>query len=59
MLDLDAFLTDLASSDYAGAVSLEVDLRPALGHGARLADAMVDMRERTEDALAGARREAS
>ena len=59
VLDLDAFLTDLASSDYAGAVSLEVDLRPSLGHGAQLADAMLDMRERTEDALAGARREAS
>jgi sugar phosphate isomerase/epimerase len=59
VLDLDAFLTDLASSDYTGAVSLEVDLRPSLGHGARLADAMVEMRERTEDALAGARREAS
>jgi sugar phosphate isomerase/epimerase len=59
ILDLDGFLTDLASTDYAGAVSLEVDLRPSLGHGERLADAMVEMRERTEDALAGARREAS
>lgn len=58
VLDLDAFLADLASSDFEGAVSLEVDLRPALGHGARLADAMVDMRERTEEALAGARRQA-
>lgn len=51
VLDLDSFLGDLASSDYNGAVSLEVDLRPSLGHAGRLADVMVRMRERTEDAL--------
>jgi len=52
VLDLDAFLEDLAGSAYGGAVSLEVDLRPALGHSDRLATVMVDMRERVELALA-------
>jgi sugar phosphate isomerase/epimerase len=58
VLDLDAFLEDLADSDYEGAVSLEVDLRPALGHDERLAAVMVDMRERTEWALESAGRAA-
>jgi sugar phosphate isomerase/epimerase len=58
VLDLDAFLEDLAGSDYEGAVSLEVDLRPALGHDERLATVMVDMRERTERALESAGRAA-
>ncbi len=58
VLDLDAFLHDLADSDYEGAVSLEVDLRPALGHDERLATVMVDMRERTERALESAGRAA-
>lgn len=56
VLDLDAFLQDLVDSDYEGAVSLEVDLRPALGHDERLATVMVDMRERTERALESAGR---
>lgn len=51
VLDLDGFLADLAGSSYEGAVSLEVDLRPSLGHAARLADLMVAMRERAEDGL--------
>jgi len=53
VLDLDAFLDDLAVSGFDGAVSLEVDLRPALGDGDRLATTMVRMRERTELALVG------
>jgi sugar phosphate isomerase/epimerase len=52
VLDLDAYLEDLVGSGYDGAVSLEVDLRPSLGHSDRLATVMVDMRERTERALA-------
>jgi sugar phosphate isomerase/epimerase len=51
VLDLDAFLADLATSAYGGAVSLEVDLRPDLGDGPRLADRLVAMRERTERSL--------
>jgi sugar phosphate isomerase/epimerase len=51
VLDLDGFLDDLAGSPYEGAVSLEVDLRPSLGHPGRLADAMVEMRERVETSL--------
>jgi sugar phosphate isomerase/epimerase len=58
VLDLDAFLDDLVVSRFDGAVSLEVDLRPALGHGDRLATTMVRMRERTERALASAGRAA-
>ena len=56
VLDIDGFLEDLADSGYDGAVSLEVDLRPALGQTERLADVMVTMRERTERALASAGR---
>ena len=56
VLDLDTFVEDLAVSGFDGAVSLEVDLRPALGHEDRLATAMVRMRERTELALASAGR---
>jgi sugar phosphate isomerase/epimerase len=58
VLDLDAFLEDLVVSGYDGAVSLEVDLRPALGDADRLAATMVRMRERTERALASAARAA-
>jgi sugar phosphate isomerase/epimerase len=58
VLDLDAFLGDLAVSGFGGAVSLEVDLRPALGHENRLATTMVQMRERTELALASTGRPA-
>jgi sugar phosphate isomerase/epimerase len=56
VLDIDGFLEDLAGSGYEGAVSLEVDLRPALGHMERLATMMVDMRERTERILESAGR---
>jgi len=56
VLDLDAFLEDIVGSGYDGAVSLEVDLRPSLGHTERLATVMVAMRERTEMALASAGR---
>jgi sugar phosphate isomerase/epimerase len=56
VLDIDGFLEDLARSEYDGAVSLEVDLRPSLGHTERLATVMVEMRERTERVLASAGR---
>jgi sugar phosphate isomerase/epimerase len=58
VLDIDGFLDDLARSGYDGAVTLEVDLRPALGHTERLATVMVEMRERTEQALESAGRAA-
>jgi len=58
VLDLNAFLVDLAASGFDGAVSLEVDLRPSLGHPETLAATMVGMRERTELALASAGRAA-
>ena len=50
--------TDLATSGFDGAVSLEVDLRPSLGHPEKLEATMVGMRERTELALASAGRAA-
>jgi sugar phosphate isomerase/epimerase len=56
VLDLDRFLEDLAASGFDGAVSLEVDLRPSLGDADALAATMIDMRERTERALASAGR---
>jgi sugar phosphate isomerase/epimerase len=58
VLDIDGFLEDLIGSAFEGAVSLEVDLRPALGHMERLATVMVDMRERTERVLESAGRAA-
>lgn len=58
VLDIDGFLEELAGSAYEGAVSLEVDLRPALGHMERLATVMVEMRERTERVLESAGRAA-
>jgi sugar phosphate isomerase/epimerase len=58
VLDIDGFLDDLVRSGFEGAVSLEVDLRPSLGHTDRLATVMVDMRERTERALESAGRTA-
>ncbi len=58
VLDLDAFLADVATSGFEGAVSLEVDLRPSLGHPEKLEATMVGMRERTELALASAGRAA-
>jgi sugar phosphate isomerase/epimerase len=59
VLDLDGFLADLGASAYEGAVSLEVDLRPDLGHPDRVETSMVLMRERTEAALVAAGRPAS
>jgi len=51
VLDLDAFCDDLVAANYAGAVSLEVDLRTHLTDPERLREAMVRMREQTESAL--------
>ena len=59
VLDLEGFLGDLGASGYEGAVSLEVDLRPDLGHADRVEASMVRMREDTEAALAAAGRAAS
>jgi hypothetical protein len=56
VLDLDRFLEDLAGSEFDGAVSLEVDLRPSLGDTDALAATMIQMRERAERALASAGR---
>jgi sugar phosphate isomerase/epimerase len=47
-LPLDAFLDDLVRSGYAGAVSLEVDLRRFLTDPAALQAKLVSMRERAE-----------
>jgi sugar phosphate isomerase/epimerase len=60
VLPLGAFLDDLATSDYEGAVSLEVDLRRYLTDAARLRETMVSMREGVELRLAdpAVRREA-
>jgi sugar phosphate isomerase/epimerase len=52
VLDLDAFCADLASSGYADAVSLEVDLRTHLTDPAGLRAIMVSMREDAERMLA-------
>jgi len=54
VLPLDRFLEDLAASDYAGSVSLEVDLRRAAADPARLGAVMTSMRERVERTLAAA-----
>ena len=51
ILPLDAFLDDLAASDYPGAVSLEVDLRGHLTNAERLRSIMVSMRESLERRL--------
>jgi sugar phosphate isomerase/epimerase len=51
VLDLDAFCEDLAADGYAGAVSLEVDLRTHLTDPVRLREVMVSMRERAERSL--------
>jgi sugar phosphate isomerase/epimerase len=56
VLDIDGFLDDLARSGYDGAVTLEVDLRPALGQTERLTIVMLEMRQRTEQALESAGR---
>jgi len=52
VLPIDAFLADLAAGDYAGSVSLEVDLRRVAGDPTRLRDVMTAMRERVEGRLA-------
>jgi sugar phosphate isomerase/epimerase len=52
VLPLDAFLDDLVTSDFAGSVSLEVDLRTSLTDPARLRQIMVSMREDAERRLA-------
>jgi sugar phosphate isomerase/epimerase len=54
ILPLDDFLEDLAQSDYAGSVSLEVDLRRVANDPARLRTVMESMRERVEGRLAPA-----
>jgi sugar phosphate isomerase/epimerase len=51
VLPLDAFLDDLATSGFAGSVSLEVDLRTSLTDPARLRRIMVSMREDAERRL--------
>ncbi len=53
VLDLDAFLDDLAGDGYEGSISLEVDLRRHLTDDQRLHRVMVDMRERVNARLAG------
>lgn len=50
VLDIDAIVADLARSGYAGAVSLEVDLRAAMQRGA-VRELLVAMRERVEGLL--------
>jgi sugar phosphate isomerase/epimerase len=52
VLPIDAFLEELAFDGYAGAVSLEVDLRRSLGDPGELRRTMVAMRERCESRLA-------
>jgi sugar phosphate isomerase/epimerase len=52
VLDLEAFLLDLAGSDFAGVVSLEVDLRKRTDDRDALRFLLISMRERVEAALA-------
>lgn len=51
VLELDGFLDDLATSDYDGAVSLEVDLRRYLTEPRLLRQVLVRMRESLEARL--------
>jgi len=51
VLELDAFLEDLAADGYEGSVSLEVDLRRYLTDADKLHDIMVSMREDVEARL--------
>ncbi len=51
VLPIDAFLDELADDGYAGAVSLEVDLRRHLADRAELLRVMTAMRERCERRL--------
>lgn len=52
VLPIDAFLEELALDGYAGAISLEVDLRRTMGDPAELRRVMTAMRARCESALA-------
>ena len=52
VLDLEAFLLDLAGSDFAGVVSLEVDLRKRTDDRDALRSLLTSMRERVEATLA-------
>ena len=52
VLDLNAFLLDLAASDFTGAVSLEVDLRKHSQDRDALCSLLTSMREGVEAALA-------
>jgi sugar phosphate isomerase/epimerase len=52
VLDLEGFLRGLGASDFAGAVSLEVDLRKRLADPGALRELLIGMRERTEAQLA-------
>jgi sugar phosphate isomerase/epimerase len=52
VLDLDGFLTDLAESQFAGSVSLEVDLRKRRDDPAALRSLLVSMREHVQTRLA-------
>ncbi len=51
ILDLDAFLRDLAGDGYRGSVSLEVDLRRYLTDATKLSEIMISMREHAEERL--------
>jgi len=51
VLPIDELLVDLARDGYAGAVTLEVDLRRSLTDPERLRELMVQMRERCEHRL--------
>jgi sugar phosphate isomerase/epimerase len=51
VLDIDGFLRGLGASDFAGTVSLEVDLRRRVADPAALRTLLISMRERTEAAL--------
>ncbi len=53
ILDLDAFLADLAGDGYRGSVSLEVDLRRYLTDATKLSEIMISMREHVEGRLSG------
>ena len=52
VLDLDTFLLDLAGSDFAGVVSLEVDLRKQSQDRDALCSLLMSMREGIEATLA-------
>lgn len=51
VLDLDAFLRDLAGGGFSGTVSLEVDLRKRTGDAAALRALLIGMREHVQARL--------